>query len=346
MSPGGRQGINQYFYRRAERATRNPNGMIDPLAVSASGQAGELVYYDADVPPGSNRLETLLNVVLETPDPRPLLDALSEVSQHILLPATTFPVVHMAKDVGLAFYVAYPLKPLARQDFIYFGNRAARLLQKPPEKSLRDLPPFTVRARREEDQVTYELESQSEKRLRNLKGNLFVPSRVVVSHQNAADLEQLVGGFVGHLGSAITHLTEDELLRNGGVLFVDEASGKTLAAWPSRPAFEERVASWLTELGANLELVPQSRDQGADVIFTHNGRRVAVECKVASIVDVAHVKQVYTAKHKYGCQDAWLVASGGFTSRARNEAQHRPVTLIEDATRERVAEAFANLGPS
>ncbi|HEY2514612.1 MAG TPA: hypothetical protein VGI39_27295, partial [Polyangiaceae bacterium] len=56
-----------------------------------------------------------------------------------------------------------------------------------------------------------------------------------ISHHTRQDFEALVGSFLGQLGLILTHLGEEELLQQGGVLFVD-GQGRTVGAWPSRAA--------------------------------------------------------------------------------------------------------------
>jgi hypothetical protein len=56
---------------------------------------------------------------------------------------------------------------------------------------------------------------------------------VTISHHTEQDFERMVGSFLGHLGLILTHLTEQELLQMGGVVFKDTA-GRTVGAWPSR----------------------------------------------------------------------------------------------------------------
>jgi hypothetical protein len=229
----GRRGINRYYYEHPRAATRTAEGEIDPSGLASGTESpGKLIAFETEVPPGGNRVEEFLDVVLDGPVPGPLIAAVREVASHF--DSVQLPLVHTAADIGIVFDLEYRLKTLARQRFIFLSNAALRWLENPPKQSLRDQSPMVILVRRDATGITYELDLLSTQRLRALKGNDFTPSVVSISHHTQQDLEQLVGSFVGHLGAILTHLREDELLQAGGVIFIDAATKGTLAAWPSR----------------------------------------------------------------------------------------------------------------
>jgi hypothetical protein len=111
--------------------------------------------------------------------------------------------------------------------------------------------------------------------------------------------------------------------------------------------YEAKVIVWLRELGVKeVTGTKSSGDQGADVVFTVKGRRVAVQCKrYKNKIGNGPVQEVHTAKAVYNCTDAWVVTTNEATPGGREAAQKTGVTIVECATTRRpIEEALRALG--
>ena len=114
-------------------------------------------------------------------------------------------------------------------------------------------------------------------------------------------------------------------------------------------AYEAQVMTWLQSLGVeDVRGTPRTGDQGADVIFTYQGRRVVVQCKrYRGSVGNGAVQEVHAAKSIYDCTDAWVITTGRATPGAREAAQRTGVVLIEGATSSQgIRDALASLSSS
>lgn len=108
------------------------------------------------------------------------------------------------------------------------------------------------------------------------------------------------------------------------------AFGKT-SQYYSPYDYEEAVAAYLRTQGyQHVETTQMSGDFGADVVgVTPEGRRVCVQCKkYSSPVGVKAVQEVYSAKAYYGCTEAYVFATSGFTPQAEELALRTGVKLF------------------
>jgi HJR/Mrr/RecB family endonuclease len=84
-------------------------------------------------------------------------------------------------------------------------------------------------------------------------------------------------------------------------------------------------------LGFQVEHVGKRGDQGADLILTKNGQRVACQCKRYKGHPVTNkaVQEAFTAQTIYGCQKSLVVTSSRYTKSAREAADRCGCELID-----------------
>ena len=83
-------------------------------------------------------------------------------------------------------------------------------------------------------------------------------------------------------------------------------------------------------LGYQVKITQQTGDQGADLILSLAGLRVAVQVKFWSDPVGNHaVQEVVAAKPVYHADAAWVVTNSTFTRQAVELAQANSVKLIE-----------------
>jgi hypothetical protein len=124
---------------------------------------------------------------------------------------------------------------------------------------------------------------------------------------------------------------------------MDDGMFSKLRAHTDGLTLEAQVMTWLRELGVDdVTGTPRTGDQGADMIFTHNGRRVAVLCKHhKDKINNKAVQEVHAARSVYGCTEAWVVTNGVAAPGSQEAAQATGVRMVEQAsTRERIEEAL------
>lgn len=97
-------------------------------------------------------------------------------------------------------------------------------------------------------------------------------------------------------------------------------------------AFEEYLADVFRHSGYEVDTTSKSGDYGADLIMARDGKIIVVQAKQhAGAVGFDAVKEVHFAKDFYKADEAWVVATHGFTPQAIRAAESTGVRLISGA---------------
>jgi restriction system protein len=95
-------------------------------------------------------------------------------------------------------------------------------------------------------------------------------------------------------------------------------------------AFEAFLADVFRELGYTVEETKTTGDQGADLVLTCGGRRIAVQAKGwENSVGNKAIMEVLGGKAFYHCTECVVVTNSRFTSPARDLAQSADCLLID-----------------
>ncbi|HTN91890.1 MAG TPA: hypothetical protein VL242_49815 [Sorangium sp.] len=227
----GEVGLNLYFYRRAAPPPTRSDGTIDVLR--ARDQPGELVALDTAIKPGGNRVSAFIDFVSVEDNPS-VHDAQAFFDGvRSSLAGQRLPLVHANASFAVHCNADFALHARFPQEFDDLSDGILRLLRGLPSRPLRDSTPLVVRVEPVGDGVSFNLDDASARKVEQYKGADWGAGPVHISHRNMDDFERLVGGFVGQMAMIVTKLDEEELLRLGGVRYVD-AGGRELARWPSR----------------------------------------------------------------------------------------------------------------
>jgi len=111
--------------------------------------------------------------------------------------------------------------------------------------------------------------------------------------------------------------------------------------------FELHLAGLLQSAGAKqVSSTPQTGDQGADLLFSMNGKRYVIQAKFYSgSVGNKAVQEAFSARGYYGCDVAWVITNARFTNSARTLAKELGVVLVDGEQLQRFnsfpAEQFA-----
>lgn len=93
--------------------------------------------------------------------------------------------------------------------------------------------------------------------------------------------------------------------------------------------FENEVAALLTKGGYTVQQTGGPGDEGVDLILRQNDATILVQCKALNRdVGPGAVRDLYGALMHHGANEAWLVTSRGFSSRARHFAAGKPISLL------------------
>jgi hypothetical protein len=94
--------------------------------------------------------------------------------------------------------------------------------------------------------------------------------------------------------------------------------------------FEVYLVDLLKRLGfENVTRTPVTRDQGADLLATRAGRRIAIQAnRYKGSVGNAAVQEIVGALKFYNAEEGWVITSGTFTPSARALAQVNNIRLI------------------
>ena len=94
-------------------------------------------------------------------------------------------------------------------------------------------------------------------------------------------------------------------------------------------AFERYLGQLFVDLGYDVIVTPASGDYGADLVLDGDEGKVVVQAKqYASPVGFSAIEEIHFAKTYYKADQAWVVATHGFTSQAVNAANAAGVRLI------------------
>jgi restriction system protein len=94
--------------------------------------------------------------------------------------------------------------------------------------------------------------------------------------------------------------------------------------------FEVYLARLLKKLGFDVTGTPPTGDQGADLIATKNGRRIAIQAKrYKGVVGNGAVQEIVAALRFYRADEGWVITSGIFSQSACALAQVNGIRLVD-----------------
>jgi len=157
-------------------------------------------------------------------------------------------------------------------------------------------------------------------------GVLWVVSTLLAKNPQVVTLLILVGVVAGGAFVARRYLPAYRRLQRRRLLGMAELQQMDSM---SGYDFEIAISEVFRRLGYAAEVTSTTRDQGADVILSRDGRRIAVQTKrQSSNVGNEAVQQVVSAKAIYGATEAMVVTTSDFTPSARQAATANGVELV------------------
>lgn len=95
--------------------------------------------------------------------------------------------------------------------------------------------------------------------------------------------------------------------------------------------FENFLEEVFTELGYTVETTKITGDQGADLIVSYSGHKIAIQVKgYFNSVSNSAVQEAFTAKSYYACEACAVITNSRFTSSAKELASKINCTLIDE----------------
>ena len=98
--------------------------------------------------------------------------------------------------------------------------------------------------------------------------------------------------------------------------------------------FELYIATLLADLGYEVEMTPQTRDFGADLLVREpsNDCLICVQVKFySSVLDASPIQEVVASLPHYHAQEGWVITNSTFTQSAKTLAFENHVSLIDNA---------------
>lgn len=147
-----------------------------------------------------------------------------------------------------------------------------------------------------------------------------------VAHILLKSLIQVVSPFLYVLlliiGVVIIYLAYHYYRLSKSQIFdIDKMTGKE---------FEDRLAILFRHLGYSVRVVGnQTGDYGVDLVIEKDGIKTAVQakCYKRSLVGEDAIREVYTGKNYYQCNEALVVTNNSYSNMARNLAHANNVKL-------------------
>ena len=123
--------------------------------------------------------------------------------------------------------------------------------------------------------------------------------------------------------------TVDEYIKNKKVIVEDKEEEED----EENPYdYEERIADLLERKGfINIDITPRRESYGADLIAEYNDKKVCVQCIMnnsKTLVEIKSVQEIYTAKHFYDCDYAFIYTTSDYTEEAEELAEKLGVKLM------------------
>lgn len=239
IASDGRTGINAYLYQSASALPHGESGVVD--AELALEERGDLVAYEQALRSGGNQVQSYVDFLLPSAEAKIFeeltsgtLEALSKGPPPIAF-ETARGALLFDIDVGFA---ARRLRP--QQELLELAGAARKLLGRGGPPAWSEVEKLVVRVERGEHETRYKLDRKSEQRVVHALAHPATLAPITLQHETRSQLEHLHGSFFPHVAALLTQLDDEQLLRLGGVVFID-SDGKTLWEWPPPHAESQRA---------------------------------------------------------------------------------------------------------
>jgi hypothetical protein len=195
---------------------------------------GELIAENLEIDVGGNLVLAYLDIVAADVTPHSdIEDALKLMEPRVT--TNHLPLVQRGQRVGVRFGAILGLtgEP-ARIEFQVLSQRALGLLRRPKRAALRARPPIQILVSRTPDGgYSFSLSEDTAKIVRKLHGTEGRGQTISIGRDMLGTIESTHGWFAIHLVALLTGLSQQQLASLGGVHFIDRATMRQLAKWPS-----------------------------------------------------------------------------------------------------------------
>lgn len=216
---GARQGVNAFLHQDAVEVSAETDAM--ELLERASNAPGKLVACALDLPPGGNEVDAYLDLLYDSSMELP--DALAKIRQRIEKTSSNRLVEHIDRKLFFSFYAS---SRVSREEALRRIGEALLAAARGPKPG-----PIRIIAERAAELWLFQLDAQSEDRLRKVHGADWSSMPLRVHVDVADDFTQLHGSLFPHVVEVLSQLAPRHLEGLGGVL-VETREGKILLQLP------------------------------------------------------------------------------------------------------------------
>lgn len=234
FAPHRGTGINGALYRhgstRAQREWNPPD-----LRAVVTGNLGDQVASRVDVTPGGNAVQSFLDIVCpDDVEGREIREALKRFETELIGTSA----LRTYGPIAIEFCVSLGNADLAAE-FARLSSAAMALFEQRTQHPAPLGEPLLIVVEPRDEGFVFSLEPQSKVRLQDAFGDIGI-GRVVVPFNVANDFQGMYGALYPHAVEWVTSKPRSELLRLGGVRFVQE--GRLVWEWPHRSSSSQRSA--------------------------------------------------------------------------------------------------------
>lgn len=228
-TPSGAVGVNVALYGHEEWARVPAREASESLELARRHDGRRLVALSLAFPPGGNRIESELEIAGPDGTPKDVVgEALREVAASV---GDARERVGRFGEVVIAFranVAAVPSRTLVGE----LAAAALQVLSSPARPTWLAHEPLQVWVDRDDEAWKFTLAKENEAEVRGAGG---APANIRVRHDVARQFRQLHGPLYPHVAQWVTNLKAEEILKLGGVRFVDaRRTGQILGEWPAR----------------------------------------------------------------------------------------------------------------
>ena len=231
-SPERTTGINIFVYDHGDQPVPRRGGSFDVQRVTTE-EPGQLVAEQREIDPGGNEVLSYIDVVAsDGTDLAMIQNALDGLEGK--LPAR-LPSLHENAQVSVFFGGSLGLSAAMRDEF---GELRARLMAVLSQIAVPTPKAIEILVEEGADTITYGLTPTSVAAISAVRPDIRTTPSISVRKSADSDFLTLQGDLRRQLALLLTRLEEIELIRVGGVRFIDEA-GELVGRWPGTDFFPQ-----------------------------------------------------------------------------------------------------------
>ena len=228
-------GINTFLYQHSEY-NLPPNVQFDTEATIdwiINKSPEKLVAESVDLVPIGGQVLSFVDIVgRETIGKECIQNFLDEVERDIKERRAPVTKITPERDIAVRFGFTYGLQENEVREYKVLMERALNLFEsRSPPKSRSEEPWIEIIHTISDEKSVFNVSPATAKKLKQIHGKIWVPTRISVDHQTKNLVESMYGDLIQHIAPTLTRLTLEQIKAQGGLILCDPSRPKKIK-WP------------------------------------------------------------------------------------------------------------------